>query len=82
MFIIADSKIDFIIISFIFTNSKIDYGFKFVIVSVLVNTFVFAHIIYVRVLGAVVAIFIKAVLHNDVVLLLIVLVIPFPFIAV
>lgn len=77
MFIIADSKIDFII-----TNSKIGYGFKFVIVSVLVDTFVFAHIVYVRVLGAVVAVFIKAVLHNDVILLLVVLVIPFPFISV
>lgn len=82
MFIIVSSKIDFTFTSFVITNSKIGYGFKFVIVSVLVDTFVFVHIVYVRVLGAVVAIFIKAVLHNDVVLLLIVLVIPFPFIAV
>lgn len=82
MFIIINSKIDFTIINFIFTNSKIGYGFKFVVVSILVDTFVFVHIVYVQVLGAVVAVFIKAVLHNDVVLLLVVLVTPFPFISV
>ncbi len=80
MFIIVGSKI----ISFTFTIAgfKTDSKIGYVVVLVLVGIFVFTHIVCVRVLDAIVVVFIKAVLHNDVVLPLVVLAILFPFIAV
>lgn len=76
MFTVVGSKI----ISFTFADFgfKIGYGF----ILILVDIFVFVRIVCVRVLDAIVVVFIKAILHNDVILLLVVLAILFPFISV
>ena len=54
-------------------------AFLFVVGLILISIFGFVHIIYVRVLNVVVIVFIGAILHNDVVPLLIVLKVLFLF---
>ena len=54
-------------------------AFLFVVGLILISIFGFIHIIYVRVLNVIVIVFIEAILHNDVVPLLIVLKVLFLF---